>query len=385
MQRISYPDKEIFQNEYSNIFPIKEMENNFKKLCESPNFKKLSPYSVSKILVMSIEELYDLSKKVKISALNETEKDDLEQLFNYDFKSGSYRKDIASFFIKQSELLGIKTCYYCDLELINCFTEISDYIDFDEFINNAPKHDLERVTSVGPKLSEEIINLRKSKKRISETLLNNCIPNKFSKGVKSLVKGVNNLTDMDFQDDIFYFTLDHVFDKAKNPVCALSLYNLVPCCSYCNSKFKTTKHLIRNHNETMLSPSSSNYNFNEDNEFKLFFKSKEKNSYLFESFNDFSVRLIPKGSRPMNEHYEQIFMLNARYTAHKEEVFDLFNKFSKYPDSKIKEISKLLNCKPEDVASDIFGKIVLENDRKKKPKSKLLTDIAQQIGLMETK
>jgi hypothetical protein len=37
-------------------------------------------------------------------------------------------------------------------------------------------------------------------------------------------------------------SLDHFYDKDTYPFLAISIFNLVPCCHICNSKFKHTKN-----------------------------------------------------------------------------------------------------------------------------------------------
>ena len=66
-------------------------------------------------------------------------------------------------------------------------------------------------------------------------------------------KVIDNLLQQNVEK-AFYFTLDHVLCKSKNPFSALSLYNLVPCCHICNSKFKTTRTLVNTPDEAKLSP-----------------------------------------------------------------------------------------------------------------------------------
>lgn len=41
-------------------------------------------------------------------------------------------------------------------------------------------------------------------------------------------------------------TLEHYYPKAQYPHLSLSFYNLIPCCSTCNSKFKGTSHHVGN-------------------------------------------------------------------------------------------------------------------------------------------
>ena len=401
MNKINYPkntssrnELDIFEKDYIDLFPIKEMQRSFKKLYDLPKYSGLSSKSIKDILVMDFEGLYALT--LSYSTVKPKPTDDeitsFKKIFNYDIhfkeknknkkskKIERYQPKISQFFVQRNKLLNIKSCFFCNLEFINSFTDVADYLDFSDFINNAPKEDLEKINGVGPKLSSEILDLRiklKGSKFINESILRKELPKRF-------LKCVDDLVAMEFKDELFYFTLDHVIDKGNNPITSLSLYNLVPCCSLCNSKFKSTRSLVRKKAETNLSPSSKNFNFSDDNKFKMFFRNIENRNSVLKSESDFSVRLEPERNAQSYKHYEKLFKLNARYKEHKEDVFELFNKKIKYPDSKIKQMADLFKYKMSDIQEEVFGKNAFSKDLTSRPKAKLMTDIAKQIGISKT-
>jgi len=166
------------------------------------------------------------------------------------------------------------------------------------------------------------------------------------------------------------FTLDHYIDKGKYPFLALSLYNLIPSCYTCNSKVKGTDEIDN------LSPSSSKFNFNEKVKFTTFI---ENPNLTIENEKDF--RLLLKENFSSNyQKYIDIFLLNERYEYHKYKVIEMINKRKDYPDSRIKELANLTQKTEEEVKQDIFGKY-LNEDLHKRPLSKLIKDISQELGL----
>ena len=77
------------------------------------------PKRIDDLFVASFDQLcdyYDDFLKLKIGEFERTE---LEGIFKY--KSG-YDSAIAKFFMDNAELLGIKTCYYCETAYVNTYT-----------------------------------------------------------------------------------------------------------------------------------------------------------------------------------------------------------------------------------------------------------------------
>ncbi|MEA2027976.1 MAG: hypothetical protein U9N49_03250 [Campylobacterota bacterium] len=166
------------------------------------------------------------------------------------------------------------------------------------------------------------------------------------------------------------FTLDHVIDKGTYPYLALSLYNFVPSCYVCNSKVKRTKSI------ESLSPTSKDFDFEEKVKFKTFL-----NNYnlLFENPNDIELRLIEDFSNKFDD-YTQALNLNNRYQYHKDKVIEMIHKRKEYPDSRIEELSNLTQKTYEEVKQDLFG-IYLNEDLHKRPLSKLIKDISEELKL----
>ena len=60
----------------------------------------------------------------------------------------------------------------------------------------------------------------------------------------------------------------------------------------------------------------------------------------------------------------------------------MINKRKEYPDSRIKELAQLTKKTEEEVKQDLFGEYLFEDDLHKRPLSKLIKDISQELGLV---
>ncbi|MDP2893512.1 MAG: hypothetical protein Q8N78_04010 [Sulfurimonas sp.] len=167
------------------------------------------------------------------------------------------------------------------------------------------------------------------------------------------------------------FTLDHMLDKATYPFLALSLYNLVPSCYTCNSKVKRTNE-IKN-----LSPSDTRFDFEKKVKFKTFMNNQKLQT---EKNDDFELLLKEDFSNKFDE-YIKILELDNRYKYHKDKVIEMVRKRQDYPDSRIKELSILTQKTEEEVKQDLFG-IYLKEDLHKRPLSKLIKDISEELNLI---
>jgi hypothetical protein len=168
------------------------------------------------------------------------------------------------------------------------------------------------------------------------------------------------------------FTLDHVFEKATYPFLALSLYNLVPSCYTCNSKVKDSKIEFND-----FSPTSESFDFNEKVKFKSFITNE---NLQVEEENDFFVKLIESYGTKYDKYIESL-NLNNRYDYHKYKVLEMINKRKKYPDSRIQELAVLTGQSEEEVKQDLFG-VYLSEDLHKRPLSKLIKDISEELKLL---
>jgi len=168
------------------------------------------------------------------------------------------------------------------------------------------------------------------------------------------------------------FTLDHFIDKGKYPFLGLSLYNLIPSCYICNSKVKGPNEINN------LSPSSSNFDFRDKVKFRTFM---DNENLQIDEEQDFILMLKEDFSLEYQEYIDG-FMLNERYEYHKYKVIEMINKRKEYPDSRINELAQVTQKTEEEVKQDLFGEYLFDEDLHKRPLSKLIKDISQELGLI---
>jgi len=168
-------------------------------------------------------------------------------------------------------------------------------------------------------------------------------------------------------------TFDHFYDKATYPILALSFYNLIPSCHICNSSLKgSTKFSIKTH----LNPYSDS--FNSLAKFQL----EVKDSSFFYDEKGFKIELKTEDERAKNHIVS--FELEALYENHKDTVLELIQKREIYPDSYIDELYQNYSFfnNREDVLQLITGGYVEDKDLGKRPLSKLIKDISEELELI---
>lgn len=168
------------------------------------------------------------------------------------------------------------------------------------------------------------------------------------------------------------FDLDHVLDKGRCPLVALSLYNLVPACPTCNGPHVKGKRVM---NVTLeqrqkLSPSSCLYDF--DNHVKIWLRPKKgkiRNTDFLKYMDDYDLDFDTSSDPDYDKEIDFLY-LKERYNYHKSEALRLADLKIKYTPSKIKEIARIIcniekeeqkkptniaNMITEQIQRDIFG------------------------------
>lgn len=209
---------------------------------------------------------------------------------------------------------------------------------------------------------------------------------KLSSGIIDFFKNENNFTihtchycEMTY---INYFTLrngkrtqfdlDHVLDKGKCPLVALSLYNLVPACPTCNGPhIKGMRTIsISLEQRKKISPSSTLYDF--ENQVKIWIRPKTRNVHntnFLKNKDDYELDFDTSSDTDYDKEIELLF-LKERYNYHKCEALRLADLKTKYTPSKIKEMAKIIcsikhgvrtemtlaaHLMIEQIRTDIFG------------------------------
>ena len=159
--------------------------------------------------------------------------------------------------------------------------------------------------------------------------------------------------------------LDHFFDKKKYPFLAVSLYNLVPSCSTCNQR-KSSKQ------ENIFYP------------YKESFNECAKFTYSISKINEIDLKIKALKENEKVEKHIEIFNLENIYNGHKDTVLELIQKREIYPDSYIDELYENYSFfnNREDVLRLITGGYVDDKDLGKRPLSKLIKDISEELELI---
>ena len=99
-----------------------------------------------------------------------------------------------------------------------------------------------------------------------------------------------------------------------------------------------------------------------------------------EKEQDFYIKLIENYSNKYDEYIKSL-NLNDRYDYHKYKVLEMIQKRRECPDSRIKELADLTKKTQEEIKQDLFG-IYISEDLHKRPLSKLIKDISEELDLI---
>lgn len=299
---------------------------------------------------------------------------------------------ISQFFV--AEHFSFKTCHYCNIDHINVFEERHSYATIEEFINSASKEVLQQLDVISEQTAKTIVMMRQWNNWIMSQLkfyLSKRIYEKVHRRMQNNRFGSRNY--FDHRNIVLYknhFTIDHFLPKIEFPYLALSLYNLVPCCSSCNTKFKGALEFETQAKLDTLSPTSDNFRICSDLNFVLYFNVKglslDYKINNVKSLNDFEIRIEDRSKSIGFNTYINMFKLTGRYEFHRGIALNMIVKRKSYSDSQIKEFSILFNKKGiqkdfESIKKDLFGTSVFNDDEKGDAFAKYKRDIEKQLEL----
>ena len=175
--------------------------------------------------------------------------------------------------------------------------------------------------------------------------------------------------------------LDHFFDKKKYPYLAISIYNLVPSCGTCNQR-KSTKQ------ENIFYPYLESFN----NSVKFSLKGiKSRDELKKENLDFFDEKRIELDYKILNdkdkvEKHIEVFNIKNLYNEHKDIVSELLQKRVIYSDDYLESLldeyeGKLFNNK-EHLLRLITSGYIEDKDINKRPLSKLIKDISEELDLI---
>ena len=168
---------------------------------------------------------------------------------------------------------------------------------------------------------------------------------------------------------------DHFYDKDTYPILALSFYNLIPSCHTCNATLKGQESFS---NLTHINPYSESF----DKVAKFHLKIGDSSFYY--SSTGFELKLKSEDEKAKNNI--KSFELEALYENHKEIALELIQKEAIYNESYLDELltqyEGTLFKNREDLQRLISGGYVSEDEINKRPLSKLIKDISQELELI---
>ena len=164
--------------------------------------------------------------------------------------------------------------------------------------------------------------------------------------------------------------IDHFYSKSLYPILALSFYNLIPSCIECN---RTLKRTIEFNVHTHLHPYLDDFN------------SSARFNYKYISTDEIEIELKTEDSKTKKNikdlKLEEIY--NEGYT---DIVQDLIEKAEIYNESYIDELytqyEGTLFKNREDLLRHIIGGDINDEDIDKRPLSKLIKDISEELELI---
>lgn len=140
------------------------------------------------------------------------------------------------------------------------------------------------------------------------------------------------------------FDLDHVLDKGRCPILALSLFNFVPSCQVCNGqRIKGSRLLYPDARlRKKLSPTNLNYDFEGKVKIEVKNKKGECSTIGFEKrMDDYEIKLDTHLDPDYNEEVKA-FHLKERYEYHKCEALRMLDLKERYSDARILEMARMI-------------------------------------------
>ena len=125
--------------------------------------------------------------------------------------------------------------------------------------------------------------------------------------------------------------MDHYYPKAIFPLLSMNIYNMIPSCSICNSRFKLDK--IKRKNQVHLYPY-------EDSSDCIRFSVKLDSVDALYRINQGDIHLEIKEIQEIEKSKNSIgiFKLNEIYTEHQGCVYDIIQKMDLYSEEKFNQI-----------------------------------------------
>lgn len=395
MRKVKYPyeddfEKNTFNNIYYNLirekFEEKAINSTLRKIDKDFSFKKILISDFSELLIIQDKIRKSPNRKILEKFFKSRKKKEMKYIYD------SFQKAISGFFMDNG--IDLKSCHYCNIDFVNTFEEHYQFSSNIEFIAKAPKEVLKLIDEISDKTANEIIETRFANNIFNDlkVVLGPTVYRRLFNFWNS--SNLANSANVDLKNIVIkrnHYTLDHVLPKNEFSFLSLSLYNLVPSCYSCNSKFKHIKEFTVNTELAKLCPTSDNFELDRLFRFKLNFDINDKDFELkinqINQIDDVEVKIENIHSNEGVIEFLEIFKIKSRYAFHKNITFDLIEKRKDYPNSQLNEIEKIFRDKDimidrETFKKQIFGSVIFEKIDTNVPFEKYKKDIAEQLGLI---
>jgi hypothetical protein len=175
------------------------------------------------------------------------------------------------------------------------------------------------------------------------------------------------------------FDVDHHHSKDKYPFLSISLFNLYPACASCN-RLKGIKEVqFELYTDVVATLKKSDYSFKLD--------SNAKAKYLTtKDSKDIEFSFIEPPYKAGITKFNDLFHIEGIYKTQLDLIEELIIKSQIYNNSYIKTLQdnfSKLNLHPELFKRTLVGNYTEDKDIHKRPMSKLVMDIAKELGLIE--
>tara|TARA_R110002096_G_scaffold68304_4_gene165028 strand:- start:944 stop:1915 length:972 start_codon:yes stop_codon:yes gene_type:complete len=216
-----------------------------------------------------------------------------------------------------------------------------------------------------------------------KVLRNSFYPKYFKEiGIKSCVYCNSQLTITTVKSKGIYsakFDVDHYYSKDEYPFLSICLFNLYPTCSSCN-RSKGTKNIeFELYTTNPSKAKKSNYKF------KLSPYSKSKYLTTKDSKDIGFTFNVPVYINPSTKKLNDVFHIEKIYETQVDLIEELIIKSQIYNKSYLKSLKSNFNklsLHPELFKRTLVGNYTKDKDLHKRPMSKLVMDIAKDLGLI---
>ncbi len=175
--------------------------------------------------------------------------------------------------------------------------------------------------------------------------------------------------------------LDHFYPQSKYPFFSLSFYNLIPSCKVCN------KIKLDNDDKEYINPYDDRFDMNKNMKFSI----KVTSSKFYYSEKGFEIdykynKQISDNEKNRIDNNLDDFELRDLYQNHKDIILELIQKEAIYNESYLDELltqyEGTLFKNREDLQRLISGGYISNEEIGKRPLSKLIKDISEELGLI---